>query len=146
MMPRSVPVCRPSERRLLSRAEAADVGSSAAVQGAECPSRFGGTRAAEPATVSVVALALSVGESPVMDDLHALDLATQEFERCLAKVRPDQLGLPTPCDEWDVRYLIAHVVGGNRFATLAPDGITEAASDATEQTEKALGVANHDSA
>lgn len=31
----------------------------------------------------------------------------------LANVTPDQYGLPTPCDAWDVRTLANHVVGGS---------------------------------
>jgi uncharacterized protein (TIGR03086 family) len=35
----------------------------------------------------------------------------------VAAVRPDQLGLPTPCTEYDVRALLSHIVGGlNRIA------------------------------
>ena len=39
--------------------------------------------------------------------------------------------LPTPCSEWDVHYLVAHVVGGNRFAVSILGGMT--ASEAMEQ-------------
>jgi uncharacterized protein (TIGR03086 family) len=31
-------------------------------------------------------------------------------------VRDDQWGAPTPCSEWDVRALVNHVVGENRWA------------------------------
>lgn len=58
----------------------------------------------------------------MIDELDALDLATRAFERNLDDVSPEKLSLPTPCDQWDVRYLIAHVVGGNRFAALVLDG------------------------
>ena len=39
--------------------------------------------------------------------------------------------LATPCPEWDVRYLAAHVVGGNRFATSILSGLS--AAEAIEQ-------------
>lgn len=67
----------------------------------------------------------------MIDDLDALDLATREFARCLDNVTADQLALATPCEDWDVRYLIAHVVGGNRFAKLVLDGTPS--SEAIEQ-------------
>lgn len=51
-----------------------------------------------------------------MDAVSALEAAVDEFGRRLAAVAPDQWSSPTPCDEWDVQYLVAHVVGGNRFA------------------------------
>jgi uncharacterized protein (TIGR03086 family) len=57
-----------------------------------------------------------------MDDLDALDLATAEFQRRVDLVTDDDLARATPCDEWDVGYLIAHVVGGNRFAARVLDG------------------------
>jgi hypothetical protein len=43
--------------------------------------------------------------------------------------------LDTPCSEWDVHYLVAHVVGGNRFAASVLAGMT--ASDAMEQVMSA---------
>jgi uncharacterized protein (TIGR03086 family) len=46
-------------------------------------------------------------------------MTTQVLERAfastrsvLADVRPDQLDLPTPCESWDVRALVNHIVGG----------------------------------
>jgi uncharacterized protein (TIGR03086 family) len=50
-----------------------------------------------------------------VDLLESLDVATCHFGRCLAAVSTDQWSWPTPCDEWDVQYLVAHVIGGNRF-------------------------------
>lgn len=67
----------------------------------------------------------------MIDDLDALDLATGEFGRYLEGVSAGHLVLPTPCDEWDVRYLIAHVVGGCRFAVAVLDGVPS--SEAIEQ-------------
>lgn len=59
-----------------------------------------------------------------MNQLDALDLATHEFSRRLALINPDQWDNPTPCTDWDVHYLVAHVVGGNRFASLILNGAT----------------------
>ena len=38
------------------------------------------------------------------------------FRDVLAGVRPDQMELPTPSDEWDVHALINHVLLGNTWA------------------------------
>ena len=57
-----------------------------------------------------------------MDDLEALGAATDEFVRIVGVVEAAQWALPTPCEEWDVRELVAHVVGGNPFALLALSG------------------------
>lgn len=66
-----------------------------------------------------------------MDRLGALDAATAEFERHLARVPDDARTLPTPCPDWNTRYLVAHVIGSNRFATLILDGMP--APDAIDQ-------------
>lgn len=57
-----------------------------------------------------------------MDLVDALDVAVEGFRRRLAQVEEGQWSGPTPCEEWDVRFLVAHVVGGNRFASLVLDG------------------------
>lgn len=59
-----------------------------------------------------------------MDILGALDAATDEFGRRLRLVGDERWTLPTPCSDWDVRYLTAHVIGGNRFAVHVLDGMT----------------------
>lgn len=56
--------------------------------------------------------------------LSALDAATDQFRRHLAVVGDDQWTVATPCTDWDVHYLVAHVVGGNRFASLVLAGST----------------------
>ena len=56
--------------------------------------------------------------------LAGLDSASAQFRRHLAAVGDDAWAAPTPCSEWDVRYLVAHVVGGNRFASLVLAGST----------------------
>jgi uncharacterized protein (TIGR03083 family) len=42
----------------------------------------------------------------------ALAYQSATLSELIAGVRPDQLGHPTPCGEWDVRALINHFVGG----------------------------------
>ena len=59
-----------------------------------------------------------------VDILGALDSATDEFGRRLRFVGEDNWTLPTPCSDWNVHYLTAHVVGGNRFAVHVLAGMT----------------------
>ena len=42
--------------------------------------------------------------------------AVHEFDERLHKVEDDQWSLPTPCEQWDVRALVAHVVDEHRRA------------------------------
>jgi uncharacterized protein (TIGR03086 family) len=49
-----------------------------------------------------------------MDAFETLDRSRVEFRRVLAGVGGEQWGLGTPCEEWDVRELVNHVLGGNR--------------------------------
>ena len=48
--------------------------------------------------------------------LDQLKEAQGVFLDVLSNVRPEQMSLPTPDDEWDVRALINHVVLGNTWA------------------------------
>src|SRR3954452_6555330 len=61
-----------------------------------------------------------------MDLLVALDAATDEFGQRLALVGGEAWGFSTPCADWDVRYLAAHVIGGNHFAALILGGMPAA--------------------
>jgi len=55
-----------------------------------------------------------------MDIVRLHERTLDEAARLVDLVRPDQMGLPTPCSDWDVRALLAHLVGGNdRYAALA---------------------------
>lgn len=47
-------------------------------------------------------------------DVYRRSLA--EFTGRVARVQPDQWSAPTPCPEWDVRALVNHVVGEDRWA------------------------------
>jgi uncharacterized protein (TIGR03086 family) len=59
-----------------------------------------------------------------LDPLAVLDAATDRFRQHLEAVREDEWAVATPCPEWDVHFLVAHVVGGNRFASLVLAGRT----------------------
>ncbi len=68
-----------------------------------------------------------------MELLDALGESFDEARKVVGGVGPDQYGAPTPCTEWDVRALLAHMVGvltnmerGVTGAALLPDvnGIT----------------------
>jgi len=71
--------------------------------------------------------------------IGALDLAVNEFARRLEFVSADQWALPTPCDEWVVHYLVAHVVGGNRFARAVLDGFGAEDAIAAVMSSSQLG-------
>lgn len=51
-----------------------------------------------------------------MELLTAHQRAQEAFGAVLAAVQPAQRTLPTPCPEWNVEQLVAHVVAGNRYA------------------------------
>jgi uncharacterized protein (TIGR03086 family) len=49
--------------------------------------------------------------------------AMDQTEIIVAAVTPDQLSLPTPCDDYDVRALLSHIIGGlNRIAVAGQGG------------------------
>src|SRR5215204_4583910 len=50
------------------------------------------------------------------NSLDQLREAQGVFLEVLRNVRPEQMNLPTPDDEWDVRTLINHVVLGNAWS------------------------------
>ena len=58
-------------------------------------------------------------------DLNTLHRRTVEsWERYLDGVAADQWDLPTPCTEWDVRALVNHVVGEDRWTRPLLQGMT----------------------
>ena len=88
------------------------------------------------------------------DDPRALfNRALETATSVVSGVRPDQLGDPTPCTEYDVRQLLGHMVtvlrrvtalgrgddpfGMPRIATVADDGWLEAWADATDEVREA---------
>jgi uncharacterized protein (TIGR03086 family) len=57
------------------------------------------------------------------DPIEQLDRAIAQTGRVVHGVRPDQLDLRTPCDEWDVRALLVHTVGVIERVTAAVTGV-----------------------
>jgi uncharacterized protein (TIGR03086 family) len=55
---------------------------------------------------------------PIAHLSQVLDLAVSLIEG----VRPEQAGLPTPCQSWDVAALVAHLVDGTGQFTRAAEG------------------------
>ena len=56
--------------------------------------------------------------------------AIAEFGARVEQIRDDQWGEPTPCTDWDVRALLAHVVDEQRWAPyLLGGGTADAAGD-----------------
>lgn len=64
------------------------------------------------------------------DPVAVLSTALTQAGDVLAAVRPDQLSSPTPCPDWDVRRLIAHLVAApSRFATAMGGGEPDWSAD-----------------
>lgn len=59
--------------------------------------------------------------------MDVLALHARSLDQWMDRVRalsPDQLGFPTPCSEWDVRALVNHVVGEDRWTAPLVEGRT----------------------
>jgi uncharacterized protein (TIGR03086 family) len=57
-----------------------------------------------------------------LPEVHAQ--ALQATRAVVANIKEDQLGDPTPCEGWDVRTLLNHVIGGNYWVMPLVDGKT----------------------
>ena len=58
-----------------------------------------------------------------MDHRAFLERAASGYEARLAAVAPDQWDQPSTCDEWTIKDLADHVLGGNRYAVALLDGL-----------------------
>jgi len=54
--------------------------------------------------------------------MEALTRADAQFARVIRTVVVDDLDKPTPCEGWDVRGLLNHVIGGNRASVMLLEG------------------------
>ena len=54
-----------------------------------------------------------------MDPREMFERAAAAAATMARSVRPDQLGLPTPCTEWDVAALLEHMAGGPVYLSTA---------------------------
>ncbi|MFE2226109.1 TIGR03086 family metal-binding protein [Streptomyces kronopolitis] len=64
-----------------------------------------------------------------MTDIRPFDRrALQVTETLVDQVRPEHLSLPTPCAQWSLRQLLAHMTGQNYGFASAADGETTDAS------------------
>jgi uncharacterized protein (TIGR03086 family) len=64
--------------------------------------------------------------------VEQLETALDVVQPLVAAVASDQWSAPTPCENWDVRALLGHVVGGNRVFAAAAAGVP------LEQARRAL--------
>lgn len=59
-----------------------------------------------------------------MDVVELHRWTTDNFVRLVNEVQPDQWTAPTPCEDWDVRTLVNHVVGEARWTVPLMEGQT----------------------
>jgi uncharacterized protein (TIGR03086 family) len=57
-----------------------------------------------------------------MDLIDVLDLARTRLDPVVAAIGGDQWTLPTPCEGWDVRELLNHVVAGSILSSILVAG------------------------
>jgi uncharacterized protein (TIGR03086 family) len=54
-----------------------------------------------------------------MDPVVLFERAATDAAAMVEKVQPEQRDAPTPCSEWDVDTLVAHMAGGTTYLTAA---------------------------
>ncbi|HKE72665.1 MAG TPA: TIGR03086 family metal-binding protein [Acidimicrobiales bacterium] len=75
------------------------------------------------------------------EDLNGLyAAAAADVDRLIAAVTPDQLAASTPCEGWDVRTLLNHIVGGNALFLARATGAPGPSRDTDFVGDDALGA------
>jgi uncharacterized protein (TIGR03086 family) len=77
-----------------------------------------------------------------MDMLTAYDEAVNRNQERIEAVRPDQLGNPTPCTDWDVATLIGHIIGGCQMFAAALGQPKPSADRSSPSAASDLGAAH----
>lgn len=85
-----------------------------------------------------------------MDQVTAHQRAQDVFAGVLANVKPEQLGLPSPCSEWDVKAVVDHVIGGNHWvenlvgveSASVPDDLLEAHSQSAAAAQAVFAASD----
>ena len=124
-------------RRLVPDARAVrDLGNAAAHGGA--PVTMDEACAGVRSALAVATAALGTPPGGRRIDVFAqLDRAADEFQRRLALVGDADWARPTPCEGWDVRDLVNHVIGGARRYEMLLHGATAEEVDATRSQDHA---------
>jgi uncharacterized protein (TIGR03086 family) len=63
-------------------------------------------------------------KGPIVDVLDHIGRAVDQTGHIVAGVKPDQFGEPSPCEDWNVRELLNHTLGGMRMFAAAARGET----------------------
>jgi uncharacterized protein (TIGR03086 family) len=66
---------------------------------------------------------------PVVATVDQLESVLGVLDPLVAAVASDQWDAPTPCQGWDVRALLGHLVGGNRLYAAALSGAAKPGGD-----------------
>lgn len=67
-----------------------------------------------------------------MDAITVLEQRYDQISKLLAGLTVDQMSLPTPCTEWDVRTLLNHLIGCMPMFTQASRGIAAPHDEAVD--------------
>lgn len=83
------------------------------------------------------------------DPRPQLAASLDQFERLVLALQPDDLARPTPCDDYDVRMLVAHVVAVLRKLTVVKDHadmtrVADPADDVRDREREAFHLARRE--